>query len=382
MAREREIIATVDPEMPRFYEKLDGLEFVKQKDGQVRVNGLLELGPEAEVRRTLVPEPDMMWGYDPEEFQRYKQDPEKWEMAQTIKRLSARLGVVEEELSRLRATAAPQAAPEAAAAENQPAATEAPVEPTVEAPAETPEPPTGVEEQPTVAEPAEPEAPAEPAPEEPDERSWWQRTRDRIMGPVYNNHARAATFTRRKSYEYDDQGRVMVEEEVNDERQRRTGLMAGATALVGAGVGLGLGYLIWHKTGHDIHNYNIDLGLGHDSVATSPGASSGGDYLGQAGQHLDTYNLEHGKSIVQVVLPAKFDLSTNAQGVASLIDLDSGSTALNGSELPRGMFQSDGQLSRAAIEQLGNKGYDIASMSKKIVTASGGLANHKVSIVF
>ncbi len=145
--------------------------------------------------------------------------------------------------------------------------------------------------------------------------------------------------------------RTISAEQQGTRRRRIFNRAAGALAMIGAGAGL---------------YYLISRGM------------DGGNGVGQ---HLDTYNLEHGKGIVNVVLPKKFDLVTNINGVSSLIDVDSGNSVLTGSELPRGMFQSDGQLSRAAIEHLTDAGYDVSSMPKKIVTAKGLEALHNVSVV-
>ncbi|MBI4033918.1 hypothetical protein HY379_02865, partial [Candidatus Saccharibacteria bacterium] len=110
--------------------------------------------------------------------------------------------------------------------------------------------------------------------------------------------------------------RTISAEQQGTRRRKIFNRAAGALAMIGAGAGL---------------YYLISRGM--------DGGSGGGGSLDQAGQHLDTYNLEHGRGIVNVVLPEKFDLITNANGVSSLIDVDSGNSVLTGSELPRGMFQ-------------------------------------------
>lgn len=57
--------------LPRGYEKLDGIEVVKQKDDGIRFNGLMELGVgnEQTIRKVQLPDPLEMWGYDPDDRQ-------------------------------------------------------------------------------------------------------------------------------------------------------------------------------------------------------------------------------------------------------------------------------------------------------------------------
>lgn len=92
-----EVLATVDPELPSGYEKLDGIEIVEQKDGGYRYNGLIELGEgdSKTTRRVQLPDLAEMWGTDPKEWEEYKADPEKWEMKRQIKELTERVEALE-----------------------------------------------------------------------------------------------------------------------------------------------------------------------------------------------------------------------------------------------------------------------------------------------
>ncbi|HET7528629.1 MAG TPA: hypothetical protein VFJ84_00150 [Candidatus Saccharimonadales bacterium] len=104
-----EVLATLDPELPGGYEKLDGIEVVEQKDGSYRYNGLVELGEgDAKmIRRVQLPDLAEMWGYDPAEseaeWQERQADPEKWEMKRQIKELSGRLEALEAKNAELEA---------------------------------------------------------------------------------------------------------------------------------------------------------------------------------------------------------------------------------------------------------------------------------------
>lgn|GEM_PF-6317632 len=263
-------------------------------------------------------------------------------------------------------------------------------------------------------------------------RNHWNRMTGRIGRFIMGSNAAITTGLYNLA---DKQGRrVVTLEEVRNtetvdgytESERRNGVVAlvGGAALAGAG--LLAGYLLWHKGGHDVINSygnsnspggteagNHHHGLfGHDwldgpekalgidldgdgdiagvDIGSIPNSGLGADEgrgfsslseaLSQSGAHLGTYNLEHGRDIVEVVLPKNLDITTT-NGVASLFDVDTGKTVLRGSDLPRGMFQTDGQLSRAAIEHLNDLDYDIDSVPKKIRIASGIIADHRVSVV-
>jgi hypothetical protein len=347
-----EVIEKIEPEMPAGYDKLSGIEITKQKDGQVRYSGLLELGEGEDmiVRKVLIPEPDMLWGYDPEDYQGYKGDPEKWEMKQNIKRLEGALTELQNDHASLRADyeslKAKIGGDAASPAQETPAAAEADdtaVEPSspdaADSPAETPET--------TTVETAEVETP--------DQKSWWQRTRDRVMGPVYGSHA--ATITRRKKYEYDDEGRVIVEVEESDERQRRTGLIAGATALVGAGAGLGLGYLIWHKTGYDVNHYYYN-GAEVAGPPVMPGSGAGNPMNTISGSHVDFFSGADGSSGMRrtgVMLPQELHLQ-NVSGHQEIVDSHN-NVVVGQKDVPSGMTDRQGNLSAAARNKLRSMGY-------------------------
>ncbi len=93
-----EVIANINPEMPHGYEKLDGLEIIKQKDGSLRYNGVLELGDsDSKIKRRIqLPELDEVWGFEASEFEAYNKNPEVWNQGLLINQLISRLDVLEQ----------------------------------------------------------------------------------------------------------------------------------------------------------------------------------------------------------------------------------------------------------------------------------------------
>ena len=94
-----EIIANIEVDMPTGYEKLDGLEVIKRKDGNASINGLLKLGDtDAEFNRRIQSlDPLEMWGYDigTSDWERRKADPAGWERERTFNQLVERVSALE-----------------------------------------------------------------------------------------------------------------------------------------------------------------------------------------------------------------------------------------------------------------------------------------------
>jgi hypothetical protein len=92
-----EVLASVDAAMPRGYEKLDRIEIVKQDKGNIRFNGVIELG-EGEnklERRVLLPDLVEMWGVAENKSE---EDPEKIWLKKRVDELTARVAELEARL--------------------------------------------------------------------------------------------------------------------------------------------------------------------------------------------------------------------------------------------------------------------------------------------
>src|SRR4051794_5690764 len=102
-----EIIANIDPGMPTGYEKLDGIEVTKQKDGSLRYNGIIKLGdgPNTFERKVQIPDLLEMWGMDtPElntEWERYKSDPDKWIQTKLLEELNGKVSALTETVNQM-----------------------------------------------------------------------------------------------------------------------------------------------------------------------------------------------------------------------------------------------------------------------------------------
>lgn len=369
-----EVIATLNPEMPKRYEKLDGIEYVKQKDGTLRVNGILELGDGEEkiVRKILIPEPDTMWGYEPEEYEKYKEDPEKWEMAREIKRLSTRLANVEQELSRLRTPEGPP--PENLAS---PSADNHTAEQSKPAPAARPE---ESEPQPAAAEEAAADIQVEPTEPEAQERgNLWHRISGRVGRFVIGSQAAMHNGVYNLA---DRQGRrEVVLEEVRDtetvggytehERRRGAAAIVGGAALVGAGVLAG--WLIWGRHGgHDVINHYYSNGAEVAGPPVVPGGGNGGSAAmnSLSGSHVDFFDASVGHRLTAVQLPKELHLET-ISGHEAIVD-NHGNLVASSSELPKGIADRQGNLSLDARKLLRAKGY---------ILAQGKLGNRFMTIV-
>lgn len=90
-----EVIATINVEMPSGYEKLSGIEVVKQKDETSRYNGILELGESESKfeRRISLVDPLEMWGYDSDttDWENRTANPKEWWMNKQIANLTERV---------------------------------------------------------------------------------------------------------------------------------------------------------------------------------------------------------------------------------------------------------------------------------------------------
>lgn len=88
-----EIRKIATPKMPVGYESLSGLEEVVRDDGSTYYNGIVELGlgDEKYPRKVKLEEDNLavLWGYDPEDFDDYKADPERWELRRKVAELEA-----------------------------------------------------------------------------------------------------------------------------------------------------------------------------------------------------------------------------------------------------------------------------------------------------
>lgn len=100
-----EVVGSLDPVMPVGYEKLDGIEVVKQQDGSIRYNGLLRLGTDGVTldRKVLLPDLAEVWGYDSEqsqtEWESRQADPEKWVLYSRVAELEQRVAELTDRLS-------------------------------------------------------------------------------------------------------------------------------------------------------------------------------------------------------------------------------------------------------------------------------------------
>jgi regulator of replication initiation timing len=103
-----EVIHSFNTGMPRGYEKLDGIELVKQKDGE-KYRGVLVLGDGEDTfeRRVQIPDVLEMWGYDPEdrereaEWQAYQADPEKYELMSLMRGMKNQLSELNDKITGL-----------------------------------------------------------------------------------------------------------------------------------------------------------------------------------------------------------------------------------------------------------------------------------------
>jgi hypothetical protein len=296
-----EVIATIqtpdeekgDP-YPQGYTSFDRLEIKKQKNGHEAIYGILIVGDTE--RQVLMPDLAQMWGHDPEDRQRYNQNPEMWHLKHQVHVLTKRVESLESDLAQAR-----------------------------------------LQDPATVLHP-------EPEPKKQVIRTSESRPRqvwNQTAGRLGDLMLRRQVELHNELYSYlDNRGRrITVEEEVIDgypESSRRAGAAAIGAVAVGGVVGGLIGYFIGRHTGHDVINH-------YHTIKTPPSPS-----------HVALYNSAPGYRLTGAELPQKLHLAKDLSGRSIIRDND-GLTVVG--HLKDGLFDRQGNLSRPARALLRAKGY-------------------------
>lgn len=91
--------------MPVGYEQLERIEVYQKTDGSEGLRGIVKLGTDSDAKEhsfTLKHEDYEIWGFDPNEYQEYKENPKLWESLNQVKLLADRVDSLEADNQKLR----------------------------------------------------------------------------------------------------------------------------------------------------------------------------------------------------------------------------------------------------------------------------------------
>ena len=174
---------------------------------------------------------------------------------------------------------------------------------------------------------------------------WWLRTRGRIGDIVTGRSAGQRTLAAMQAYRY---GRVrqVTEEEWYPNGSVEAGERAVGAVAVAAVLGGVVSYLIWGR--HSGHNV-----VTHPVYPVYPGTPKG--------EHIDLVNSAAGHRLTGAELPKSLHLTKNLSG-HYIVKNNLGQTVVSQHELPKGMFDRQGNFSRAARAVFRAKGYSLKQL--------------------
>jgi hypothetical protein len=383
-----EVLWSGNVHMPSGYEKLDGIEIMRQKDGATKVNGLIELGDDEKSinRKVQSLDPLEMWGYESDEYEHYISNPDKWDMKWQMQRLTERIDDLEERNRLLEEREIAREA-ELTALQNQLADTNAETlndqeleVNTENVPIHTLEPEPEVVEEEVIDIDPEENVTGSPVVDPSVEASPMSEHRSRIgritgsiggwlLGRQVRLHNGAYNLVDRR-------GNVTVVEEETAANYAETNERAGVAAVGGLAVGAVVGIALWEFFEHKVFGHSSGSSakvINHYDTVTVPPSGSGAHSVNafdipganSSGRHVDYYNsdLNHRKTGIE--MPKKVHLD-GAPGSQRIVD-SSGNVVVPHNKLS---WDRQGNLSSSTRSYIRGKNYLLtqANLGKRYMT--------------